>query len=55
MIKKLDYFKKDIYNTDKTLKSTEEFEKIKLKLRSKTLNLNKIHSLAPSEGLDDVL
>ena len=54
-MKKLDYFKKEIFQTDRVLKLDEELHKIKLQLRAKTINMHKVHSLAPNEGLDDVL
>ena len=54
-MKKLDYFKKEILKTDQTLKLDDELHKVKLQLRAKTINMLKVHSLAPNEGLDDVL
>ena len=45
MLKKLDHFKKEIYQTDRSLKLEEELEKVKLRLRAKTINMQKIYSL----------
>ena len=45
MLRKLDYFKKEILNTSKALHLDKELEKVKLKLRSKPLNMNKINNL----------
>jgi|JI9StandDraft_1071089.scaffolds.fasta_scaffold1099997_1 hypothetical protein len=46
MLKKLDYFKKEIYQTSQSLRLDEEYEKIKLKLRTKPIDMQKVHSLA---------
>lgn len=55
MIRKLDYFKKEIYHTNDSLKLEEEYEKVKLKLRAKPINLQKIHSLEMTDGVEDIL
>jgi hypothetical protein len=55
MLRKLDYFRKEILTTSQSLHLDEELEKVRLKLRAKPLNLEKVHSLNPREGLDDVM
>lgn len=37
------------------MKLGEEYEKVKLKLRAKPINMQKVHSLSVAEGVDDLL
>lgn len=55
MLRKLDYFKKEILNTSKALHLDKELEKVKLKLRSKPLNMNKINNLNSKDGIENVI
>jgi hypothetical protein len=55
MLKKLDYFKKDVIVASRSLHLDEELDKVRLKLRAKPLNMQKIYHLNPREGVDNVV
>jgi hypothetical protein len=55
MLKKLDYFKKDVIVASQSLHLDEELEKVRLRLRAKPLNFEKIQNLSPHEGVDNVI
>jgi hypothetical protein len=55
MLKKIDYFKKEVINTSRSLMLEEELDKVKIKLRAKPLNMAKVYSLNPREGLDNMM
>lgn len=55
MLKKLDYFKKDVIIASQSLHLDEELEKVKLQLRAKPLNMHKLHRLNPREGVEDII
>lgn len=55
MLKKLDYFKKDVIVASQDMNLDEELDKVRLKLRAKPLNMGKVHHLSPREGIDNVM
>lgn len=55
MLKKLDYFKKDVIVASQDLHLDEELDKVRLKLRAKPLNMERVHHLSPREGIDNVM
>lgn len=55
MLRKLDHFRKEIHSTNRSLHLSDEFEKVKLRLRSKPLNMSKVTSIKSNDGVDDLL
>ena len=55
MLRKLDNFKREIMETNKALQLDQELQKVRFKLRAKPLNMEKLHSLHPKDGLDDMI